>query len=274
MLANEWLSLDHLTKGRAILGIGSGEAENITPYGMDYSKAVSRFEESLQIIRLLWEHEEPFDFDGTFWTMRDAVVGLGPFGDAPPPIWVGAHGPRMLDIAGRFADGWLPANIATPEDYAARLSRIRESAEKAGRDFSSFTPALWNYVIVCETHEECHRIADQVLPKANLLVLPSEAYEERGHSHPLGAGFNGLRDYIPARYGKDETLKAIAAIPEDVVHDYSVHGTPDEIVELVGGFEAVGLQHAVLWNQTFLGDPTKVRESFHLMDEVLAALKG
>ena len=39
-------------------------------------------------------------------------------------------------------------------------------------------------------------------------------------------------------------------------------------------FEAAGLRHVVLWNQTFLGDPTKVRESFHLIDEVLAALKG
>jgi phthiodiolone/phenolphthiodiolone dimycocerosates ketoreductase len=274
MLANEWLTLDHLSKGRAILGIGCGEAENITPYGLDYSKAVSKFEEALAIIRLLWENDEPVDFDGTYWPLHDAVVGLGAYEGRFPPIWVGAHGPRMLDITGRFADGWLPTHVPTPQDYAERLGRIRGAAEKAGRDFSSFTPGLWTYTIVAADHEEAHRIAHQPLPKVNLLVLPSSAYEERGHSHPLGAGFYGIRDFIPARYGKDEVLKALDQIPEDIVHDYTVHGTPDELVQMVRDYESAGLQHVVLWNQTYLGDPTKVSESFHLLDDVLAALKS
>ena len=46
MVANEWLTLDHITKGRAILGIGAGERENIEPYGLDYSRQVSKFEEA------------------------------------------------------------------------------------------------------------------------------------------------------------------------------------------------------------------------------------
>jgi phthiodiolone/phenolphthiodiolone dimycocerosates ketoreductase len=274
MLANEWLSLSHLSKGRAILGIGCGEAENITPYGLDYSKVVSRFEESLAIIRLLWENDEPVDFDGTFWTFRDAVVGLGAFQGEFPPIWVGAHGPRMLEITGRYGDGWLPTHVPTPENYAERLGTIFEAAAKAGRDTSSFTPGLWDYTIVAPDHEDAHRIADAPLPKINLLVLPSVAYEERGYAHPLGEGFYGIRDFIPARYTKDEILKALAAIPEDIVHDYTVHGTPDELVERVQAYEAAGLQHIVMWNQTFLGDPTKVSESFHLLDDVLAALKA
>jgi phthiodiolone/phenolphthiodiolone dimycocerosates ketoreductase len=272
MVANEWLSLSHLSKGRAVLGIGCGEAENITPYGLDFSRAVSRFEEALAIIRLLWENDDPVDFDGSFWTLRDAVIGMGAYGGRFPPIWVGAHGPRMLDITGRYADGWLPTHVPTPQDYADGLARIKRAATAAGRDAGAFTPGLWNYTIVAEDHEECHRIADQPLPKINMLVLPSSAYEERGYTHPLGEGFYGIRDFIPAHYGKDEILKALDSIPEDMVHDYTVHGTPDELVALVRSYEAVGLEHVVLWNQTFLGDPTKVAESFHLLDEVRAAL--
>ena len=272
VLANEWLSLSHLSKGRAILGIGCGEAENITPYGLDYSRAVSRFEESLAIIRLLWEHDDPVDFDGSFWTMRDAVIGMGAYDGRFPPIWVGAHGPRMLDITGRYGDGWLPTHVPTPEDYAARLGRIEDAARAAGRDFAGFTPGLWDYTIVTESHEDGHRIADAALPKINLLVLPSQAYEERGYTHPLGDSFYGIRDFIPARYGKDEVLKALDQVPEEMVHDYTVHGTPDELVARVREYEAAGLQHVVMWNQTFLGDPTKVAESFHLLDAVLDVL--
>jgi phthiodiolone/phenolphthiodiolone dimycocerosates ketoreductase len=274
MLANEWLTLDHFSKGRVILGIGAGEGENIIPYGMNFSKPASKFEEALQIIRLLWENNEPVDFDGQFWKLDRAVCGMGPFTPGRfPPIWTGAHGDRMLRITGRLADGWLPTNMPSAE-YARRLGIIEASAKEAGRDFSSFTPGLWAYTVIAADHEESHRILNETLPKGFQLVLPSEEYEKLGYSHPLGSKFVGLRDYIPTRFSKDEALKAIASIPEEVSHEHTLHGTPDDIVAQIRDFEAVGVQHIVPWNITFLGDPSKVKESFHLIDDVLASIKG
>jgi len=273
MLANEWLTLDHFSKGRAILGIGAGEGENIVPYGMDFSKPASKFEEALRIIRLLWENDEPVDFDGDFWTMRRAVCGMGPHTPGRfPPIWTGAHGDRMLGITGRLADGWLPTNMP-PAEYARRLGIIEAAATKEGRDFSNFTPALWAYTVVAPDHEESHRILNETLPKGFQLVLPSEEYERRGYSHPLGSGFVGLRDYIPTRLARDDALKAIGQIPEEISHDHTLHGTPDDIVAAIKEFEAVGVQHVVPWNITFLGDPSKIKESYHLLDDVLASAK-
>jgi phthiodiolone/phenolphthiodiolone dimycocerosates ketoreductase len=274
MLANEWLTLDHLTKGRAILGIGAGEAENITPYGIDYSKPASRFEEALTIIRLLWESDGPVDFDGERWTLRDAVQGLGPYQPGRyPPIWTGARGPRMLDITGRLADGWLPWFMPV-EEFTAGLQRIHAAARGAGRDPEAITPAMWCYVVVDEDHEETHRLLNHRLPKSNLLILPSEAYEEQGYKHPLGPGFDGIRDYIPTRYGRAEILSAIDAIPEEFAHDRTLHGTPDELVKVAREYEAAGLRHIVLWNMTFFADTSLVRESFALVDQVASALKS
>ena len=274
MLANEWLTLDHFSKGRAILGIGAGEGENIVPYGMDFSKPASKFEEALKIIRLLWENNEPVDFDGDFWTLRRAVCGMGPHTPGKfPPIWTGAHGDRMLRITGRLADGWLPTNMP-PEEYARRLRIVEEAATKAGRDFSTFTPALWAYTVIASDHEESHRILNETLPKGFQLVLPAEEYEKRGYSHPLGAGFVGLRDYIPTHLERDDALKAISQIPDEISHDHTLHGTPDDIVAQLRDFEAVGVKHVVPWNITFLGDPTKIKESYHLLDDVLASIKS
>ena len=274
MVANEWLTLDHFSKGRVILGIGAGEGENITPYGMDFSKPASKVEEALAIIRLLWENNEPVDFDGDFWTLRKAVCGMGPHEPGKyPPIWTGAHGDRMCRITGRLADGWLPTRMP-PEEYARRLGIIRAEAEKAGRDFTNFTPGIWQYTVIATDHEEAHRILNETLPKGFQLVLPSEEYEKRGYSHPLGKNFVGLRDYIPTHLAKDDALKAIGAVPEEISHDFTLHGTPDEIVAEIREYEKAGVRHIVPWNMTFLGDVTKVRESFHLLDEVVAALKG
>ena len=65
MLAQTALTLDHLAKGRFILGVGSGETENTVPYGFDFAKPVSRFEEALKVIKLLWESDGPVDFEGS-----------------------------------------------------------------------------------------------------------------------------------------------------------------------------------------------------------------
>ena len=62
MLAQTALTLDHLSKGRFILGLGSGETENTVPYGFDFAKPVSRFEEALKVIKLLWDSDGPGRF--------------------------------------------------------------------------------------------------------------------------------------------------------------------------------------------------------------------
>src|SRR4051812_22086499 len=132
MLAQQALTASHLAGGRAILGLGSGERMNVTPYGMGWRKPVGRLEEAIEVIRALWAADGPIDFAGDFFTLKDAVLGLDPYEGTAPPIWLAAHGPRMLKICGRLADGWLPTNIK-PEAYGEKLTAIRASAVEAGR---------------------------------------------------------------------------------------------------------------------------------------------
>jgi len=146
MLAMQALTVDHLARGRSILGLGSGERMNVTPYGIEWSKPVGRLEEAITIMRLLWESEGPVDFEGTFFSLDSAVLGLAPFEGKSPEIWLGAHGPRMLDMCGRLADGWLPTNIR-PEVYAQKLSVIRASAAAAQRDPDAITTSMLAYVL-------------------------------------------------------------------------------------------------------------------------------
>ncbi|HEX6512264.1 MAG TPA: LLM class flavin-dependent oxidoreductase, partial [Chloroflexota bacterium] len=104
-LAQAFLTLSHQTGGRAILGLGAGEAENLAPYGVGVERAAARVAEALHVIRLLWGSPEPVSFDGQFWRLRDAVLGLKATPEASlPPIWLAAHGPRMLRLTGTAAD--------------------------------------------------------------------------------------------------------------------------------------------------------------------------
>ena len=76
-LAQSFVTLDHIARGRAILGIGNGIRENTEPYGLSYADNVARLEEALVIIRRLWESGgAPVDYEGRFWRLRDAVFRL------------------------------------------------------------------------------------------------------------------------------------------------------------------------------------------------------
>ena len=86
------------------------------------------------------------DFDGTFFRLHHARLDAELFEGRPPPIWIGANGPRMLALAGRHADGWWPTGSDGPEEYAAKLAVVRRSAEEAGRDPMAIVPAK---MVVC-----------------------------------------------------------------------------------------------------------------------------
>jgi len=99
-LAQTALTLDHLTGGRFILGVGTGEAINLTPFGLANPRPMGRVEEGLRIMRLLFATDGPVDFAGDHFTLDRATMGLAAVGATPPPVWMAAHGPRGLGIVG------------------------------------------------------------------------------------------------------------------------------------------------------------------------------
>ena len=135
-LAQAFVTLDHMTKGRAILGIGNGERENTEPYGMPFVKRVGRLEEALQIIRLLWgSGGEPVSFDGKFWKLEDALFATPLYEGKAPPIWVASHAPRMLGLTGRYADGWIRRGSSAPPSTQRAWLRFAPPPTKQGATF-------------------------------------------------------------------------------------------------------------------------------------------
>ncbi|TAK27073.1 MAG: LLM class flavin-dependent oxidoreductase [Chloroflexota bacterium] len=265
MLAQEFLSLDHISKGRAILGLGAGEGENTIPYGVDFTFTASKVEEALQVIRLLWSTDQPVDFEGRFFRLHKAVLGLRPYGQKPPPIWLAAMGPRMLDICARCADGWLPTFMPI-EEYGRKLAQILELAKGYGRDTSDFHGSLWTYLVVDEDHEECHRILENPIIKNYAMIAPTEMFAKHGAEHPLGPDRVGLRDYIPTHFGREEALDAIRRIPAGVAQEFIMHGTPDELIAQLEDYADHGLQSIVMANISFMGKMSKLSSSYkHLL---------
>jgi len=241
LLAQTALTIDHLSKGRFILGLGSGETENTVPYGFDFAKPVSRFEESLQVIRLLWDSEGPVDFSGSFYTLHHARMDTEPFEGRHPRIWIGGGGPRMLDITGRHADGWWPAGAYSPDDYASKLQIVRRSAERAGRDPMAIVPA---FIMTCLIGDDAElaEILDAPLVKAYVLQIPAEIMRAHGFEHPLGESWRGYQDINPVTLTRERIVSMLAKVDVESILAIVPHGTPQQIARIVKGYVEAGLR--------------------------------
>ncbi len=274
VLAQAFLTLDHLSKGRVILGIGAGEGENVIPYGIKWNKPVSRLEEAIKIIRLLWENDGKVDFDGKFWKLKDAILALTPYEKGKyPPIWIAAIRPKMLEMTGRLGDGWLPAWMDI-ELYRRSLGIVRDSAKRAGRDPGEITPALYTHAVLDEDHEECHRLLGTPLAKSFALVAPPEMFKRYGVQHPFGEDYYGLLKFIPTRYDQKTILEALERVPNKLCEDRTLHGTSDEVIGQIEKYAEIGLKHIIILNLTGLIDVRKIKNSFGYMKRILAYFKG
>lgn len=242
LLAQSALTIDHLAKGRFILGLGSGETENTVPYGFDFSKPVSRFEEALKVIRLLWESDGPVDFDGRFYHLHHARLDTEPYDGRVPPIWIGGSGPRTLDIVGRYADGWWPTGAWTPEDYAEKLATVRASAERAGRDPAAITPCFIQVCIVGRDDSALAEILEAPLVKAFLLQVSAEMLRSFGYEHPMGETWRGYQDIDPGVLTRERIVDFLDRVDPEAILAVVPHGTPKQVAHVIAEYVDAGLR--------------------------------
>lgn len=130
-------TLDEISGGRYILGIGSGNTPDseYAAFGIQADKRYSRFAEAIEIIYSLLKNGKA-DFEGEYWSARDADLVLRGPRPQGPPIVIAAWGPKMMRLASRFADvwnGWVPAGPSV-EAFRPMVEKLEQACEEVGRD--------------------------------------------------------------------------------------------------------------------------------------------
>lgn len=144
MVAKMAETLDRLSGGRLVLGLGGGASDHeFRQFGLAVptpKEKVTGLGEAVEIIRGLWSRPS-FSFTGTRYSTDNADIEPKP--GRRIPIWFGTFGPRALELTGRVADGWIPSLGYAPAGELPRMRRaVLDAAERAGRDPSTITTAL------------------------------------------------------------------------------------------------------------------------------------
>jgi len=242
-VARSALSLQHMCKGGFNLGVGSGEAESLLPFGYPFDRPVGRFEEFLIELRQILD------------TGRASQEGCGRLGlpleseAGPVKLWVGAHGPRMLRLTGQYADGWMPVWKMAPEQYAAMREVIRHHAETNGRPMPEC--GLLAPIILGDSRDRIFALYDtDPVSKSFAILAPAQAWERHGLTHPAGASSQGLVDVIIHEFDPEALRKIATEIPPAILDEFNFMGNAEELFETFEGYARAGLEHVVLASVT------------------------
>jgi probable F420-dependent oxidoreductase len=161
VLAQQIATLDQLSEGRIILGVGIGldlpsvHAE-FTAAGVPFEKRVGRMIEGLRLCRALWTGK-PVEWDGR-WQVRGGTLAPTPWQPGGPPVWVGGIERPSRIRAGRLFDGWMPISPSA-SSWAEQWTEVEAAARDAGRDSNSVCGAMY---LTLSVDEDTKRADDRL----------------------------------------------------------------------------------------------------------------
>ncbi len=255
VIAQQILALDHMSRGRGIICIGAGETKQFTSYGIPRQRPFGQLEEVIEIVRLLVERNDPVDYDGKIFQMRNAIMSIPPYGGKCPPLLVTGGPGKALDFAGRLGDGWavyLPP-CGTAEWYAERVQEIRQTAERYGKDPDKLIFAAAFMTLIDDDEQAVDRAVNSpALRWDAAATLPSTLpWKEAGFTNPLGDDWAYSRDLIPMDWSREDALKIIDQVTPEMVRALRVCGRPEVAAAQIQPYIEAGCNY--LWAANYLG---------------------
>ena len=136
-VAHQVATLDYVSHGRAILGVGLGRDHHYAQFQVPRERRVRRFLEGVELIKALWT-ESRANYRGIFFQLGDGTMAPKPVQKPHPPIWLGGGHPDAVRRAATIADGWMGSGGSSAAHFAHCVPLLRAELDKAGRDPATF----------------------------------------------------------------------------------------------------------------------------------------
>ena len=250
-IAQSTITLDRITKGRSILGIGAGEAQNVVDFGIEFEKPVTKFKEQLEVIEKLFDSDPDnrVNYDGNYYKLINACLQTKCIRQPRPPIYIAAGAPKTLELCATYGDGWIPIGY-TPALFENHANVIKDHAKRLGRDISNFEFA--NDVDVYFT-EDGESAWEKMKGAVKVSLYKPELLKV--HNIQQDSEFDFRRYFTEYAMNKPELMeqmkKASLQIPDDVARTAIGVGSPDDVIEMLERFIKAGTNHFII---RFWGD--------------------
>lgn len=231
VLAQTALTMHEATGGRFRLGLGtSSPAIAERWHGGSFDRPLRRLRETIDIVRAVYEGDS-VTYDGDIYQLGGLSYDR-PVPDDPPPIDVAALGPKAAELAGRFADGWVP-QLFTVDGLEDRMEDLRRGAELGDRDPAGLRVAP---LVRCFASEDAERAREETRMMVAFLV---GAYGPFYGQSVAKQGYEDAVENIQAAW-EDRDLSTMAAeLPDELLENVAATGTPEDVREQTERFADV-----------------------------------
>jgi phthiodiolone/phenolphthiodiolone dimycocerosates ketoreductase len=280
LMAQEMVTLDHLSHGRMTFAIGSGEAKQFAPYGEDRSKPNTRMGEAVRTWYALWNSRgEPVSRESKVWPLRDALFPLPLYADQTPQVLMVGAGDIVFGLAGEVCDGWLtylPGGLTDDLSPIAQIvDSIKAIARAAGRDPESLRFNAMVNVALGESDEHGWELARSPacgwISIAAAGMSSSQTWNAMGYEHPFGE-FTWSRDSNALRVTPDEAAALSEQVPDEITNAVHVWGGPERVAARLQTFINAGINEICFMNLGAAADPAGTTRWNELISEVLVHL--
>jgi F420-dependent oxidoreductase-like protein len=231
------MTLDHLSGGRFILGIGASGPQVVEGwYGQPYPRPLERTREFIDIVRLILAREKPVEYQGRHYTLPyPGGMGLGkPLKStvhplrSDLPVYLAAEGPKNVALAAEIADGWIPAWISpkSSESYRRALNEgfARPGARRSAGDFEVVAS------VPIAINDDIAAAADSLRPVLALYIGGMGARGANFHYEVFARlGYEDECAHIQNLYLSGKRTEAMAAIPLELIEDVAMVGPLEKI---------------------------------------------
>jgi F420-dependent oxidoreductase-like protein len=275
MTAMTAMSLDHLTGGRFILGLGPSGPQVVEGWhGVPYGRPLTRTKEYIQILRKIFERKEPLSFEGFHYHIPATgpeTTGLGKplksilHGNPDLPIYTASIGPAGLRCAGEVADGVFPM-MMNPERFdSLQRPYLEEGFAKADRPRSLANFAVCPGVSVAIS-DDVEKARMPVKMQLALYIGGMGARDKNFYNdYAKRLGYEAAAEQIQDLYLAGKRMEAVAAVPDALVDDVHLVGPRGLIRERLAAWREAGRQRHV--DTMLIG--TGQREALELLAEEL-----
>jgi len=230
VLGQTGVTLQELSGGRYRMGLGTSSPDLTERWHLaEFDRPLRRLRETVDVVKQVTSGD-PVEYDGEFFEGGGLQLrGVEP---AEVPVDVAALGPKAVELAGRFADGWVP-QLFTPDALAERMADFERGADLGDRDPSDLRVALTVRSCALEDGERAREVA------ARQIAFMVGAYGPYYRQSISDQGFEDETDAIYEAWNDGDRGEAVAAVSEEMVENLVAAGTPDEVRETVARFDAV-----------------------------------
>jgi len=246
-------TIDELSGGRAILGLGAGGA-NFKELGTQRTRPAQALRESVEIARALL-HGERIAYRGEIFTADDVWLHLPVRADLP--IVVASRGDRVLRMAGEVADGVMIATYATPEGLRHGRDQVRQGALKAGRSEADIR--LMTRVDVA-IDEDPRAARDGVRPMIAAMVMAS--YPDTAFLAHAGLEITPALEAMARQKNEALAFNSGHLVPDSYVRQFAWVGTPADVAEQIAAVVDSGFRTIVWLPQPMSVDPEPTLRTF------------